>query len=163
MNNKNYQNIINIIFGIILGFVAAFLVPFFLDIVLLTILLIFVFHKDKKIIIGSLVGYVFRILIVFIVLLFFWKFPHYINFQVKHPVKYVLLLGSEGGLYEGIIRHYCNTISKGDPFSGKFYKEINGNIYCVGPDGDDNRMSIIYDPTNGIISIGDIIVPIEKR
>lgn len=162
MDNRKLRFIKMIIFGIMLGYVVSFLVPFFLDIILLTILLIYVFHKDRAIIIGSIIGYSFRCMMVFIILLFFIKCPHHLNYKFKYPIKYILLLGSDNGLYEGIVRHYCNIIKKGDPYSNKPFMVINGNIYSVGPDCNDDKLVIIYDPTNGTISLGDIIVPIEK-
>jgi hypothetical protein len=43
-----------------------------------------------------------------------------------------------------------------DPFSGKRMSHLEGAYYSVGPDGEDDRLAIIYDPTNGSYSRGDI-------
>ena len=45
-----------------------------------------------------------------------------------------------------------------DPFSSGNLKIKGGHIYSVGPDMNDNRLSIQYDPTNGTFSKGDIII-----
>jgi hypothetical protein len=44
-----------------------------------------------------------------------------------------------------------------DPFTGEPFREADGLIYSVGPDQMDHRGRIIYDPSNGILSRGDII------
>jgi len=36
------------------------------------------------------------------------------------------------------------------------YRETTSNYYSIGPDEQDNRLAITYDPTNGTISAGDI-------
>ncbi|MEN6625998.1 MAG: hypothetical protein ABFD69_07220 [Candidatus Sumerlaeia bacterium] len=48
-----------------------------------------------------------------------------------------------------------------DPFTGKPLRVINGTsntltIYSLGPDAVDQRCRVTYDPTNGIISPGDV-------
>ena len=48
-----------------------------------------------------------------------------------------------------------------DPFSGEPYlwDAESGCFYGVGPDREDDQNSLTYDPTNGIISAGDISIP----
>jgi hypothetical protein len=43
-----------------------------------------------------------------------------------------------------------------DPFASAPLKTIAGRYYSIGPDRVDNKLSIIYDPTNGSWSSGDI-------
>lgn len=44
-----------------------------------------------------------------------------------------------------------------DPFSGEPYKCSEGyKYYSIGPDKVDDEMSVLYDPTNGTRSAGDI-------
>ncbi|MCD6385573.1 hypothetical protein J7M23_07310 [Candidatus Sumerlaeota bacterium] len=56
-----------------------------------------------------------------------------------------------------------------DPFSGKPFRFINkgetGSFVCysIGPDEIDNRGGLYYDPTNGTVSPGDIIIKIPKE
>jgi hypothetical protein len=53
-----------------------------------------------------------------------------------------------------------------DPFSGEKYpwNEEKSTFYSYGPDGIDNGCAIMYDPTNGTISGGDIwIKKAEKQ
>ena len=47
-----------------------------------------------------------------------------------------------------------------DPFSGAQFlrDETTGAFYSVGPDGGDDRLRVVYDPTNGTISRGDLVV-----
>ena len=44
-----------------------------------------------------------------------------------------------------------------DPFSGEPYRRMNSIEYSVGPDGIDHRLEVIYDPSNGTFSRGDIV------
>lgn len=49
-------------------------------------------------------------------------------------------------------------LKENDPFTSSTLRKQDGIIYSIGSDLIDNYSSIIYDPTNGIISSGDIII-----
>ena len=62
---------------------------------------------------------------------------------------------------------YIETIPQ-DPFNdqGKPYVYITNGVTCrvysLGPDSDDDFGNITYDPKNGNISNGDIVVEVER-
>ncbi len=43
-----------------------------------------------------------------------------------------------------------------DPFTGNPYPEVDGVSYSLGPDQIDHQLAVVYDPTNGTFSPGDI-------
>ena len=53
---------------------------------------------------------------------------------------------------------YSQLLLKNDCFSTTTLKNANNRIYSIGPDRIDNFAKIIYDPTNGTFSTGDIII-----
>lgn len=69
------------------------------------------------------------------------------------------------GMVEAEIRSRVNSISpdKPDPFTGEALRPLPGSndLYSIGPDRIDQQGALIYNPTNGIISDGDIIVPVK--
>ena len=69
-----------------------------------------------------------------------------------------------GGVVElGISQRVANQgQAQKDLFGGEALK-IREFEYSVGPDGIDDLGLISYDPTNGVISGGDIIVPGSQR
>ncbi len=162
MKIKYNKEIIGILLGFLLGIVIEFMFPFFLD-VFIIILICFLIKKMKYIKIGIIIGYTIRLLTVILILYVIYLSPKHIRMTRDHPNISFLLLGSEGGVLEGIVRHYCTIMKTGDPFSGTYFKSQDGILYSVGPDGKDDKLHIIYDPTNGTISRGDIIVPVEKE
>ena len=93
--------------------------------------------------------------------------PFYKNFtdyRLRNPILW-FYSWQEIGLAEAIIRdhtievrsHTINPSIRIDNFSGDCLKKTNENFYySIGPDQKDNHGTIHYDPTNGIISSGDI-------
>lgn len=61
------------------------------------------------------------------------------------------------GLLNDLVPKYLPDLPE-DPF-GQKYKGINHLFYSVGADGVDQNTAILYDPTNGTISSGDIFFP----
>ncbi len=55
------------------------------------------------------------------------------------------------------------AVGKVDPFSGLGYLRHASVEYSVGPDQQDQQMKVIYDPSNGTVSAGDIPVGFAKR
>ena len=53
---------------------------------------------------------------------------------------------------------YSELINQRDYFSSGTLREKNRSIYSIGPDRKDDLITIIYDPTNGTFSRGDIII-----
>lgn len=73
-----------------------------------------------------------------------------------------IALGPESGsIYElGVLRRVnLQQVSTYDLFRGGNELSYRGTIqYSVGPDGVDDEGLIIYDPTNGVVSTGDILL-----
>ena len=132
-----------------------------MNIVILIVVLIYMRGRQMKklYLISIVVGYVIRLIIVTVFLFYLWFNPHYLPNYEKYPLQYFVLLGSDGGLYEKMIGYYTEHLtSNRDPFSGLNPLKKNGFLYSIGPDGINNELSIIYNPTNGTVSSGDIII-----
>lgn len=143
------------------GYIICFLIPFFWNIVIVAILAFGLRKKyrDAFFLIGLVIGAFIRLVIAALVLAILWSHPEYLPLKNRYPVKFLLLLGSELGIYEKIVRHYTKHVSPNiDPFTGKPPKQKNGLLYSVGPDGKDDFLEVIYCPTNGTISPGDILI-----
>ena len=69
------------------------------------------------------------------------------------PLEYPTLVESE------IRIRIARLLKQGDPFGGEL-REIARERYSIGPDGQDDRLEVRYDPTNGTVSRGDI--PVES-
>ena len=145
---------------ILIGYIVAFIIPFYLNILILGIIIFVPKFKHKMYKIGIVIGGIVRLIIVTCFLLFIYEHPHYIPLQKQHPNIYFFILGSENGLFEKIVRHYTLLLDSenGDIFIKSSFKFNGKYAYSVGPDGVDDKLEIIYDPTNGTISPGDIIV-----
>ena len=54
-----------------------------------------------------------------------------------------------------------------DPFTTKPFLTVERNnvkiYYSMGPDRIDHKAKVLYDPTNGIFSAGDIFLPINEN
>ena len=159
------SNFIKIVIFFLSGLLLSFILPFLLDLFLLAAIVTVMYAKKirKAYIISILIGYSMRIIIVLILLGIIWRNPQYIPKVYRNTTISLLIFGSDFGLFEGITRHYSEEIKRGDPFSGQPYRMINDNFYSIGPDGKDDRLRIIYDPTNGTYSAGDIKIPVIKR
>lgn len=59
-----------------------------------------------------------------------------------------------------VARRSPTAVRTVDPFSGTPLREAKGHLYSVGPDQVDQGMALIYDPTNGTFSEGDIPIGI---
>jgi hypothetical protein len=44
-----------------------------------------------------------------------------------------------------------------DPFTGKPLMKMGNSFYSLGPDMTDQGGKVVYDPTNGTLSAGDIV------
>ena len=55
-------------------------------------------------------------------------------------------------------KSFDSLLNTNDPFTTSTLISYNNFIYSIGPDKIDNYALIVYDPTNGIISRGDILV-----
>jgi hypothetical protein len=157
------KSVQHILLGFLIGYLVAFIIPCWLAIPPFVVFgFIALFEKiepnKRKVLYGFAGGFITRIVIAAIVLLTFWHNPHYLPMKEGQGTLYFLLLGSEISLYEKIIGHYEDNISpEKDPFSGRPPKQTDeGQLYSIGPDGIDNALTIIYDPTNGVGSPGDI-------
>jgi len=79
------------------------------------------------------------------------------------PLFFLVALPDQGS-YEAAVRVLatrarCATPGQVDPFSGALLKTgPSGDVYSVGPDLVDDGTVLIYDPTNGTVSGGDILV-----
>ncbi len=82
--------------------------------------------------------------------------------RTNDKVLYRMILGLDyPAVYERAIYDKFRDLSsfnKGDPFVEGSFKRKSNAIYSVGPDGLDDHIKILYDPTNGILSRGDILV-----
>lgn len=61
---------------------------------------------------------------------------------------------------------YCRGESAGlpaDPFTGLPLRQAPGRLYSVGPDGNDNGGTVVYDPMNGWTSEGDLILIVDPK
>jgi len=117
--------------------------------------------RDKRYTHFLIAGYLIRTVIVFSILGYIHINPRHIPGIYKWD-KMFEIFGGDAGLFEGIVRHHARSVSRGDPFSGEPLKMQDGIVYSIGPDGEDNFCSIIYDPTNGTGSPGDIIKPVGR-
>jgi len=150
------------------GYALCLLLPFYLNVVAVAILVASVWRASKEgqwlIILPFITGSLFRIIVGFALLGALWLNPqHLVGLRERHPVIVLAVIGSEIGIYEGIVRYHCERIADStDPFSGMGLREIGNLTYSIGPDGQDNYCRVKYDPTNGITSAGDIIVPIIR-
>jgi len=145
---------------ILIGYVIAFIIPFYWNVALLAIIIFAPKYKDKICKIGIILSGIIRLIIVACFLLFIYEHPHYIPLQKQHPKIYFFILGSEVGLFEKIVGHYTSLIKSenSDIFIKSSFKFNGKYTYSVGPDGVDDKLEVIYDPTNGTMSRGDIIV-----
>lgn len=144
----------------ILGYNACLVIPFFLNVGVVIIVTVRYRLKVKKYLLwGFVAGSSMRILVVVIMLLYYSLHPQYLP-DVSVGLRRYVVLGSDIGLFEGIVRYYSENIGKYDydRFSGNAFLKAGPLIYSVGPDGDDDKIIIIYDPTNGTSSNGDIII-----
>ncbi len=154
---------LKIIFAFIFGIIIALLFPFYLNAVMLLVVIKMIkknFNNRKPFLMAIVLGMVGKFLIAVIFLFYIYLYPINFIYYNNHETVRTMLVGGEIGIYEKLVSYYCRPINrKNDPFTGKKYLEINGVSYSVGPDGIDNGLKLIYDPTNGTISPGDIIVP----
>lgn len=78
------------------------------------------------------------------------------------PLFFLVALPDQGS-YEAAVRVLatrarCATPGQVDPFSGVLLKTgPAGDVYSVGPDLVDDGALLVYDPTNGTVSGGDIL------
>jgi hypothetical protein len=113
-------------------------------------------------------GYVFRLATVLGVVLILFNSPRAMRFTLHWPhvesVSFGLFFFHEIGLAEGAVRHYCSSVETAeydgkDPFTGRdFLQSPSRQFYSVGPDLTDDSLEIPYDPTNGMVSQGDIVI-----
>jgi len=94
------------------------------------------------------------------------------NININHPIQllksinFIAYSYYEINIHRNIDIFLISTKNKeihellnmNDPFTSSTLKCQKGIIYSIGPDLIDNYSYIRYDPTNGIISSGDIIV-----
>lgn len=67
------------------------------------------------------------------------------------------------GMQEDAIRTKVSAISRGlDPFGSPLVRSGNA-IYSLGPDRSDQGGALAYDPTNGTVSTGDIVIGFEAE
>jgi hypothetical protein len=84
-----------------------------------------------------------------------------LSLQNHAPLIYVLIFGWDIGWVEMIFINTRIDLSMQndgvDPFShSKLGIRSNGDLYSIGPDMRDDRGELLYDPTNGTFSPGDI-------
>lgn len=85
--------------------------------------------------------------------------------QVPHVEKRrwaSLMLMDGGGLVESVARRDALAVIRfQDPFTATEFQYASDVPYSVGPDLTDDRLGVTYDPSNGILSRGDIPLPIR--
>lgn len=150
--------------GFVGGYLWAWFIPTPLNLALAIPLLFSYFRRMSRIVrIAVLLGVAVRIVFVTLALLLFFSSPRLIPLwsYSARPIQSVLVLGSDIGLFEGMVRHYAESVKNGqsdkDPFSGEALRNVNGVSYSVGPDGRDDLLTVAYDPSNGTRSSGDIV------
>jgi len=162
-------SLIRFVAGLFVGYLVTFLLLMIMALPLITIFLVLWFKEKWKwptpdCVLGVGLGTTVRVVLVACVLLYLWDKPQLIpRVRGLHTSVYLLVFGHQAGLYEGIVRNYAMFMEQGDCFTGDPLKTKNGRVYSVGPDGRDDRLDIVYDPTNGIASTGDIVVSIAER
>ncbi len=144
------------------AFAICFLFPFFLDVFIVSALCIQFAKKQRKDIVRWLIaGAATQLTCAFIALLVLYTNPSTIP-QLGHSYLGFILWGGKVGIAEKIVRHYTKNPSRDgvDRFTGDLTKMSDGKAYSLGPDGKDDSLRVVYDPTNGMFSRGDI--PIQK-
>lgn len=164
MNTKVWVRFAGCVGGFVGGYLWAWFIPSPANLAIAIPLLFLCFKRMPQTVrIAVFLGVAVRIVFVSLALLLFFSSPRLIPLwsYSARPIQSVLVLGSDIGLFEGIVRHYAESVkngqSKEDPFSGEALRNVNGVSYSVGPDGRDDLLTVAYDPSNGTRSSGDIV------
>ena len=164
VNTKVQVRSVGYVGGFVGGYLWAWLIPTPFNLIIAIPLLFLYFKRMPQTVrIAVLLGVAVRIVFVSLALLLFFSSPRLIPLwsYSARPIQSVLVLGSDIGLFEGMVRHYAESVKKGqskkDPFSGEALRNVNGVSYSVGPDGRDDLLTVAYDPSNGIMSSGDVV------
>lgn len=85
--------------------------------------------------------------------------PAYNSIVTRSKVARALAELRSGGFVQQSSSHFE---FRKDPW-GNYYSTVDGftpkDAYSFGPDGIDDKRKILYDPSNGIISPGDVFLP----
>lgn len=129
-------------------------------------------RKDKiarRVAVAAAAGTALRFLLLSAVLLAGLKGIYLIPEKITPPAfTSFLVVCGDVGMIEKLVHYHCYRVARGgkdtDPFSGLPLKRSPaGTAYSVGPDRRDGALSVIYDPSNGTMSAGDVLSGVGEK
>jgi len=175
MKKYNKKKTLKIKKSFVLGFCSGVIIAWFFSVFSFFIYFLAIAFKrireKKEFRRGLLAGIVVRTTLIIILLLAMYKSEWMLRFTkgLRDGDIKGIVFGQEIGQNEAVYRYHAEKarrllqtgdyVNFKDPFSGKPFLFSNEGVpYSIGPDFQDNRGLIIYDPTNGMVSKGDILL-----
>jgi hypothetical protein len=150
--------------------VCFFLLPFYLSVVLVVVLAVLRWRRQgahkfrwRVFFIGCCAGAVIKMA----ALAGYYVHLNWTPVPERGPARYNAAmrevpwwLGFDGpGLFEYVYSSkYRGIKDLRGPFTGDLLRYADGRLYSVGPNGRDEGGVVAYDPTNGVVSPGDVVV-----
>lgn len=159
--------------GFLAGYLTCLVLPFPASLV--PVVAFFAWAKGRKdsmarrVAVAAAKGTALRFLLLSAVLLAGLKGLYLIPGKIAPPAfPSLLVVCGDVGMIENLVHYHSYRVTRGgietDPFSGQpLRRSPAGTVYSVGPDRRDDSLAVIYDPSNGTMSTGDVLYGVEEK